>query len=339
MSKEILLKPNIEFGVVPTHIKFVGGLVPENEGKFPRDADGTLAVVAEVKRILEQSPVAVTSVQLPFFFGADAADVEELLNSLTSLGLNVHPILMVGGANPMNPADEDAVVAQLVSGLTIAKNHGLREVSSTSIEEWMNPNESRREGADFDAAIAQNVKVHQRAIAEAALAGSSIKTWNIEFLRPGEFKSFTDLGRVWQWVKAINSALGHKFFKILIDAAHCGDSGLSIAENQKLIAEIAAAGELGVFHASAKTTRGCLSTDDGWISSLLAAYAATGELRSVFVEVFHHEDPALAGLRDLDPGHGIDTRDGRSYTQTTIDGLTDVARRLNNLAARGILKA
>ena len=106
-----------------------------------------------------------------------------------------------------------------------------------------------------------------------------------------------------------------------------------------IIAEIAAAGELGVIHASAKTTRGCLSTDDGWISSLLAAYAATGELRSVFVEVFHHEDPALAGLRDLDPGHGIDTRDGRSYTQTTIDGLTDVARRLNNLAARGILKA
>jgi hypothetical protein len=339
MAMELPLKPNIEFGIVPTHIKFVGGLVPENEGKFPREADGRLAMVAEVQRILDQSPVAITSVQLPFFFGADSADVEELISSLKSLSLNVHPILMVGGANPMNPADEDAVVAQLVSGLTIAKNHGLREVSSTSIEEWMNPNETRREGPDFQAAIDQNVKVHQRAIAEAGLDGSSIQTWNIEFLRPGEFKSFTDLGRVWQWVQAINSALGRKFFKILIDAAHCGDSGLSIAENQKLIAQIAAAGELGVFHASAKTTRGCLSTDDGWISSLLAAYAATGELRSVFIEVFHHEDPALAGLRDLDPGHGIDTRDGRSYTQTAIDGLVDVAHRLNNLAARGILKA
>ena len=31
MSK-ITLKPNIELGVVPTHIKFVGGLVPDENG-------------------------------------------------------------------------------------------------------------------------------------------------------------------------------------------------------------------------------------------------------------------------------------------------------------------
>ena len=98
-----------------------------------------------------------------------------------------------------------------------------------------------------------------------------------------------------------------------------------------------AAGELGCFHASAMTTRGCLSTDDGWIGSLLTAVARTGTLEHVFVELFRHDDDALQALRDLDPGHGIDTTDGRDYNQCTADGLADVAHRLNNLKARGIL--
>ena len=61
-------------------------------------------------------------------------------------------------------------------------------------------------------------------------------------------------------------------------------------------------------------------------------------LKTVFVEVFHHQDDALAGLRDLDPGHGIDTRDGRSYDEVVVEGLVDVTRRLNNLVARGVLQ-
>jgi len=90
-----------------------------------------------------------------------------------------------------------------------------------------------------------------------------------------------------------------------------------------------------MFHASAKTTRGCLTTDDGWISALLAACAKTGKLETVFVEAFHHEDEALVGLRTADPGHGVDTLDGRSYDQLVVDGLADVGRRLNNFVARG----
>ena len=78
--------------------------------------------------------------------------------------------------------------------------------------------------------------------------------------------------------------------------------------------------------------------DDGWISALLTAAAKAGGLKHVFVEVFDHTDPALELVRKLDPGHGIDTRDGRSYTEVTADGLGDIARRLNNLAVRGILK-
>ncbi|MEI7928310.1 MAG: hypothetical protein WCH40_07140, partial [Verrucomicrobiales bacterium] len=148
---------------------------------------------------------------------------------------------------------------------------------------------------------------------------------------------FTSLDRDWAFVSAANKALGKPFFKLLVDAAHCGDSGLSIAENQALIAKIAEADELGVFHASAKTTRGCLSSDDGWIAVLLTAMAKTDKLKHVYVEIFDHEDAALETLRKLDPGHGVDTRDGRSYTKVMSDGLSDIAHRLNTLAARGVL--
>ncbi len=338
MSAKIALKTKVQLGVVTTHFKFVGGIAPDAHGKFPRDAAGVLRVLSEMKQLHDISPVKMSIVQIPFFASADPAEVAEMIAGLKALDLEVHFIIMVGGANPMNPADEDAVVAQLVASLKAAISHGIRHVSSTSIEEWMGADETRS-GRDFYEAIEQNVKIHLRVYQEAGIEGSCVENWHIEFLRPGEFQTFTNIDRGWAFVSAANKALGKKFFKLLVDAAHCGDSGLSIAENKALIAQIGAAGELGIFHASAKTTRGCLSTDDGWIGALLTSAARTGELQHVFVEVFDHTDPALELLRKLDPGHGIDTRDGRSYNEVTADGLGNIARRLNNLAARGILTA
>ena len=337
MSETLVLKPAVELGVVPTHTKFVGGLVPDEDGRLPRDADGVLVPVAEMERIMEESPVKVQAVQVPSFPGVDAGDTEEMMTGLKALGLNVYTIMMVGGADPMDPADEDKVVEMLVAGLEIAKKYGVKTVSSTSIEEWMKPGAQPKTGADLDAAIAQNAKVHARAYHEAGLEDSCVEGWHIEFLRGGEFQTFTDAAVAWRQVSAMNEASGTTFFKLLVDAAHCGDSKLTIPENEKVIADMAGTGEFGIFHASAKTTRGCLSTDDGWIGALMAAAARTGELKTVFVEIFHHEDAAMQGVRDFDPGHGIDTTDGRTYRQTVIDGVVDVTRRLNNLKARGIL--
>ncbi len=338
MREKFPLKSTVKLGIVPTHLRFVGALVPDEDGRFPRNAAGEIRVVSGVRELLKISPVQFGCVQVSIFPGTDSAEIAALVSGLQALGLEVDFVLMVGGVNPMNPADEDAVVAQLLPNLKAAAAHGTHHVSSTSIEEWMSVNECRREGADFEAAIAQNVKVHLRAYEEAGLAGSSVKSWHIEFLRPGEFKTFTSLDRGWAFVSAANKALGKPFFKMLVDAAHCGDSGVTIDENRELITRIAAAGELGVFHASAKTTRGCLSTDDGWIGALLTAMAKTGELRHVYVEMFDHADDGLEMLRKVEAGHGVDTRDGRTYTEVMADGLADIAHRLNNLAARGILK-
>ncbi|MCA9174510.1 MAG: hypothetical protein KDB14_08490 [Planctomycetales bacterium] len=336
MSFTIESKTKVSLGVVPTHLKFVGGLVPDENGKLPRGDDGQLLIVSNMSKLCAESPVRIDCCQVPYFQGVDDGDVADLVNGLKALNLEVHLILMVGGADPMNPADEDAVVQMLVAGLTAAKQHAIANVSSTSVEEWMKAGATRKEGADFDAAVAQNIKVHTRAVREAGLEGSPVKAWHIEFLRGGEFQTFTDVGRCWKFVKGANDELGSTFFKVLVDAAHCGDSSLNIPENEALIAEIAAAGGLGIFHASSKTTRGCLSTDDGWIGALLTACAKTGCLEIAFVEVFHHEDPALQALRDLDPGHGLDTTDGRSYDQVVLDGLAEVGHRLNNLKLRGM---
>ena len=337
MADSIPLKANINLGVVPTHIKFVGGLVPDEDGRLPRGDDGKLIVVSEMEALTAACPVKIQSVQVTVFPGVDDGDTEDLFSGLRALDLEVHIILMVGGADPMNPADEDKVVEMLVSGLKTAVKYGIEQVASTSIEEWMKPGARPKTGADFEAAVAQNVKVHKRAVEESGAIEGGVKAWHIEFLRGGEFQTFTDVAKAWRLVKAANEAMGQPFFKVLTDAAHCGDSDLTIPENEAVIAEMAAADGITMFHASSKTTRGCLSTDDGWIGALMAACARTGKIEMVFVELFHHEDPALEGLRDLDPGHGIDTTDGRTYREAVIDGVVDVTRRLNNMVARGIL--
>lgn len=226
----------------------------------------------------------------------DKSDTDELLNGLKEMGFKPQLILMVGGdnADPMNPAHEDNVVQMLRSGIAIAKEHGIEDVASTSIEQWMQEGAKPKEGTDFDAACKQVARVHARVFREENIPESSIKSWHVEFLRPGEMQTFTNLERGWKAVQAMNEEIGEKFFKVLIDAAHCGDSAIDIPGNQALIEEIAASDEFSMFHASAKATRGHFSTDDGWIGALLTAAAKTGKLKSVMIELFHHEDPALA---------------------------------------------
>lgn len=337
MSEKITLNTSVELGVVPTHIKFVGGLVPDEEGRLPRGEDSQLIVVSEMKHLTEISPVKIGSAQITIFPGVDENDTEDMITGLRGLGLAVHLMLMVGGADPMNPDDEEKVVEMLKSGLEVAKKYNIEQVASTSIEEWMQEGATPKTGEDFEKAVAQNAKVHTRAVIESDAIGSGIKHWHIEFLRGGEFQTFTDVAKCWEVVKAANNELGSKFFRVMVDAAHCGDSELSIPENQSKITEIADSDEFSMFHASAKTTRGCLTTDDGWIGALLSAAAKSGKLEFVFVELFHHEDPALEALRNLDSGHGIDTTDGRTYSEAVADGLEETARRLNNLVIRGHL--
>ena len=329
-------KTKVAVGVVPTHLKFVGSLVPDENGKLPRTRSGILKVVSGMRAICKSSPVKLKCVQVPLFPGADSKDLQDLFKGMKALKLEVHLIMMVGGANPINPKDEDAVVEMLCSGLAVAKKYRVKHVSSTSYEEWLSGKPLK--GKAYANAVQQVVKLHARCYKEAGLDKSPVQAWHLEFLRGVEFQNFTNAAKAAEVVKAINKKIRKNFFKVMIDAAHCGDSHLSITENEAVIKDLAKADALGIFHASAKTTRGCLSTDDGWISALLTACAETGKLEHVFIELFHHEDAALEPLRKLVKGHGVDTTDGRTYDRTVVDAIIDVTRRLNNLKARKVLK-
>lgn len=327
---------DIKLGILGTHLGFLDALVPDDNGRLPRNAKGDFVVAAGAREILELSPVPVDLIQVSAFGNTLPEETDALLSELRTMGLEPQLVMMVGGVNPVDPADEDQTVDQLLVHLNAAIRNEVTQVNSTSVETWMEGDPPANE-EEFQARATQGIKLHYRAFQEAGLADSCIENWNIEFLRPGEFQNFTSLAKIRPILTGLNEKVGGPYFKALVDAAHCGDSGLTIAENEKLIAALGEADEIGPFHCSVPTTRGCLSADDGWVGALLTANARTGKLPSAFVEVFRHDDPALEGLRALEPGHGIDTTLGRSYTEVMVDGLIDTTRRLNNLKTRGLI--
>ena len=211
-------KTKVAVGVVPTHLKFVGSLVPDENGKLPRTRSGILKVVSGMRAICKSSPVRLKCVQVPLFPGADSKDLQDLFKGMKALKLEVHLIMMVGGANPINPKDEDAVVEMLCSGLAVAKKYKVKHVSSTSYEEWLSGKPLK--GKAYANAVQQVVKLHARCYKEAGLDKSPVQAWHLEFLRGVEFQNFTNAAKAAEVVKAINKKIRKKFFKVMIDARH-----------------------------------------------------------------------------------------------------------------------
>jgi len=315
----------IKLGILGTHLGFLDALVPDDDGRLPRNRDGDFVVAAGARDLVELSPVPIDLIQISAFGTTLPEETDELLTTLRTMGLEPQLVMMVGGADPLDPADEDGAVAQLKVNLEAAIRNKVTQVNSTSVENWLEGTPPK-DKEEFQARVDQNIKLHLRAYEEVGLADSCIENWNIE-----------SLAKIRPILTGLNEKIGSPYFKALIDAAHCGDSGLTIAENETLVAALGEADEIGPFHCSVPTTRGCLSADDGWVGALLAANAKTGKLKSVFVEVFRHDDPALEPLRKMVSGHGIDTTLGRTYTEVMVDGLIDTTRRLNNFKTRGIL--
>jgi hypothetical protein len=326
----------VKLGILGTHLGFLDALVPNAHGRLPRNSAGEFVVAAGSRALIELSPVKIDLIQISAFGTTLPEEIDELIAAVRELGLEPQLVMMVGGVDPMNPADEDDALSQLLVNLNAALRNNIIEVNSTSVETWLEGTPPAND-EEFQARVAQNIKLHLRAYEEAGLEGSCIQNWNIEFLRPGEFQTFTTLAKLRPILDGLNAKIGKPYFKALIDAAHCGDSGLSIPENEAIVASVGEVDQIGPFHCSVPTTRGCLSSDDGWVSALLTANAKTGKLTSAFVELFRHDDPALEALRELEPGHGVDTTLGRTYTEVMADGLIDTVRRLNNLKNRGFL--
>ncbi len=76
MEKDITLKPRIGLGVVPTHLRFVGCLVPDEAGRYPRNEAGEIKIVAGMRELVETSRVPFNCVQISVFPGCDDGDVD-----------------------------------------------------------------------------------------------------------------------------------------------------------------------------------------------------------------------------------------------------------------------
>ena len=129
-------KPDVDLGIVPTHLS------ASSAPRFRMKTDAFPAIRMAgcwsspgSGNWRKSPPVKFTCVQVSIFPGTAPEEHRRTARGLKALDLEVDFVLMVGGVNPMNPADEDAVVAQLLPSLKAAVAHGTRHVSSTSIEE------------------------------------------------------------------------------------------------------------------------------------------------------------------------------------------------------------
>ena len=330
MNSEIINHSSVKIGFVPSHIGLAKSHLPDENGRLSRNVDGDLDLLAGIAETVALSQVKIDTVQVMTFTGVVTEDFDELLEGICGLGVEPQIILMIGGVDPMDPVDEDACVIHLLEGVGLAKRHKLRHIASTSAEGWMS-SPAPKDNAEYLARVDQVIQVHSRVYKEAELENSSIESWSLEFLRPGEMNTFTSIPKIQPVVSGLNEIVGGSFFKILIDAAHCGDGELSIGANELLIAESASRGEFNVFHASVPTTRGCHASDRGWVAPLLKVAVDAGRLEYVFIEVFQHSDPILEALREYDPRHGVDTSEGRGYIDVVCDNLGYLANQLNSL--------
>ena len=337
MNSEIINHSSVKIGFVPSHIGLAKSHLPDKNGRLSRNVDGDLELLSGIAETVGLSQVKIDTVQVMTFTGVVTEDFDELLEGICGLGIEPQIILMIGGVDPMDPVDEDACVMHLLEGVGLAKRHKLRHIGSTSAEGWMS-SPAPRDNAEYLARVDQVIQVHSRVYKEAELENSSIESWNLEFLRPGEMNTFTSIPKIQPVVSGLNKIARRPFFKTLVDAAHCGDGDLSLETNAELINEIANSEEFNLFHASVPTTRGCQSSDRGWIPPLLRAVAETGRLEYAIIEVFDHTDPILEALREYDPQHGVDTTDGRTYSQTVVDNLALLVHQLNYLYKAGFLK-
>ncbi|MDA7914401.1 hypothetical protein N9B32_04780 [Akkermansiaceae bacterium] len=185
----------IPLGILGTHLGFLEALVPDDNGMLPRNNDGEFAIAAGARELIELSPVKIDLIQISSFGTTNPDEKDALIAAVRDLGLEPQLVMMVGGVNPMNPDDEDEALAQLMVNLGAALRNNIAQVNSTSVETWMEGTPPSSE-EEFEARVAQNIKLHLRAYEEAGLADSCIDNWNIEFLRPGEFQNFTSLAKL-----------------------------------------------------------------------------------------------------------------------------------------------
>ena len=88
---------------------------------MPRHPDGRLKLLAALDALNQDSPLELSVIPTFVFSGTREDDVREMLVGIKEMGLIPEVIIMVNGANPMLPGEEDQFVEIATGILNIAK--------------------------------------------------------------------------------------------------------------------------------------------------------------------------------------------------------------------------
>ncbi len=300
---------------------------------------GEYLYVELLKGVQERSPIKVQVIQTPLFpddvTSAGFPETKLLYGKLQSHVEKVVPILMMT-KDPLDPTQKEAFIGDLYNGLMGAGRLGAEICSSTSFEAWMKGTQDGEDpltGEALDQAIDLLVEIHVEAISRALQDGCTVARLDMEYLRPVEFTTFTNLEVAWRVVSGINRHLGFVFVRALDDGAHSKDSGLSPTRANRIRAIARRQNAYGTIHVSQFTTRGRI----GPVALGELEYALLhGKPTYVLVEIFDPRLPDTQLMKDKIPGYGEETFS--DPVEVIIDGLIKTKKKIGEMVVVGALR-
>lgn len=335
----------VQTGLVTTHLGFLT-MTGDPYGC------GRPHVVTGMERLTKLRPMPDGVIQFPVFpnmtDGSNNKAVDELVTGLKGMCKEIVPIIMFDADPHGDDGQQEQYVTTLTAGLSWAGKHGCRRACATLYEKWMSGNPRVSDSnrlKDMDNRLGKLVGA---AYKKAKAAGAIPDELHAEGLRPGwrngvvcegEFSTYTSLDRWVLGAHAINTEIGgdKPFVLVLPDAAHIGDSRMSVAEIRNWLKRMVSDKLGGIAHASAPTTRGCLHTAKAWLKGFLELLAKEGLLHTVLTEVFYWDDALLEALRAPHIGFGKNTFNGRTPNQVVIDGMNLVDELLTEFVFQNLL--
>lgn len=331
--KTVRNKSKVKFGVVMVHRGFdAHKLTPS--GKFD--------YVFALDWLIDHSPVKISTVQVPLFpdhlcKGKGLGTTKKLFRELRKRVKNVVAVLMLT-TNPLDPANKAVAIETLRNGLIQAGKLGVRTCSATSFEAWLNGTVNGLKplkGKKLTQAIDLLVDIHVQAIKDALADGCKVRYLDMEYLRPGEFTTFTNMNIALRVIHRINEKLQMGFCRLLDDTAHAEDSGLPLGAQDRVRNNAGFYDEHGTCHASEPTTRGAIGVSSSAVVDGIRSMAMHGELRDLLVEIFDCAGEETAPMRKYIKGYGRKTYG--NINEAMVEALILVQKTINGLVKEGVL--